>query len=273
MVPSWTESGMTSGVRIAGAAMVAWLLSAGLLAGLERAMLYPAPDLPDGWLAVQARRQGARELALSAEDGTPLYGWHLPAGGRGAVVWFEGNGGSIGMREAEFARLRAAGWDVVQVNYRGYPGSGGEPSEAGLRQDARAAWAYARSVAPRAWIYGKSLGGGVAVGLASEVDPLALVVESTFTSAVDVGRTLLPWMPVGWLMRDRFPSEALAAKVRCPSLVLHGEADTLIPVAQGERLAAALRAEVVRFPGAGHDDPLLLTPRGWDRLSQIVGAP
>ncbi|MFN7147815.1 MAG: alpha/beta hydrolase, partial [Myxococcota bacterium] len=135
---------MGRGRRLAAVVVVAYLLSVGFLASLERRMLFPAPVLPEGWLAAEARAQGARVLAPVAEDGTRLYGWHVPAETpRCAVVWFEGNGGSVGMRADAFRRLAAAGWDVLQVNYRGYPGSEGEPSEDGLRMDARAVWALA----------------------------------------------------------------------------------------------------------------------------------
>jgi hypothetical protein len=131
--------------RVAAGLIVAYLLTVGLLAALERTLLFPAPTLPEGWLAAEAQAQGAREIRPVAEDGTRLYGWHLPAPtSRGVVVWFEGNGGSVGMRPGAFRRLTEDGWDVVHVNYRGYPGSDGAPNEDGLRMDARAAWAVAK---------------------------------------------------------------------------------------------------------------------------------
>ncbi len=265
--------------RVARVLVVAYLLAVGLLAALERSMLFPAPELPDGWLDAQARAQGARVLAPVAEDGTRLYGWHLPApASRGAVVWFEGNGGSVGMRPEAFARLNAAGWDVVQVNYRGYPGSEGEPSEDGLRMDARAAWGVARGLAENVWIYGKSLGGGVALALAAERcdagdPPLAVVVESTFASAVRVGQEGIPWAPVGLLMRNRFDSLARAPRVTVPTLVLHGDADTLIGPWHADALVDALpRARTERFAGAGHNDELVTTERGWTALDALLSA-
>ncbi len=265
--------------RVAVGLVVAYLLMMGLLAVLERSLLFPAPTLPEGWLAAEAEAQGARVLAPVAEDGTRLYGWHLPApASRGAVVWFEGNGGSVGMRPGAFRRLTDAGWDVVQVNYRGYPGSEGTPSEAGLRMDARAAWAVAKGLGGPVWIYGKSLGGGVAIGLAAErcdADdaPLALVVESTFASAARVGQESLPWAPVGLVMRNRFDSLARAPRVTAPALVLHGDADTLIGPRHAEDLSAALpNARVERFSAAGHNDELLTTDRGWAALTALLKA-
>jgi len=250
-----------------------YLVYMGLLAAFETRMVFPAPELPDGWLAAQARAQGATELALTAEDGVALYGWHIPASGKGAVVWFEGNGGSVGMRPEEFRWIHEAGWDIVHVNYRGYPGSDGRPSEAGLRRDARAAWAFAMSVAPRAWIFGKSLGGGVAIGLAAESDPVALVVDSTFTRMTDLAQAMFPVLPVGLLMSNRFDSMALAAKVRAPVMVIHGEADDMIPVAHGHALASAFPpgATLVTLPGINHNDRSLHLVR--DAILAHVGPP
>ena len=263
--------------RVAAGLIVAYLLTVGLLAAIQRNLLFPAPTLPEGWLAAQAQAQGARELRPVAEDGTRLYGWHLPApASRGVVVWFEGNGGSVGMRPGAFRRLTEDGWDVVQVNYRGYPGSDGAPTEDGLRMDARAAWAVAKGLGGPVWIYGKSLGGGVAVGLAAERcdagdPPLALVVESTFTSAVRVGQEKLPWAPVGLFMRDRFDSLARAPRITAPTLVLHGDADALIGPRHAEDLAAALpNARIKRFVGAGHNDELITTGPGWAALTALL---
>lgn len=263
--------------RVAVGLIVAYLLTVGLLAALQRNLLFPAPKLPEGWLAAQAQAQGARELRPVAEDGTRLYGWHLPApASRGVVVWFEGNGGSVGMRPGAFGRLTEDGWDVVQVNYRGYPGSDGTPTEDGLRMDARAAWAVAKGLGGPVWIYGKSLGGGVAVGLAAERcdagdPPLALVVESSFTSAVRVGQEKLPWAPVGLFMRDRFDSLARAPRITAPTLVLHGDADGLIGPHHADDLAAALpNVRVERFVEAGHNEELITTGPGWAALTALL---
>jgi uncharacterized protein len=259
---------------VAAVAVVVYLIAVGLLASFERSMLFPAPTLPEGWLAAAARDQGAEELSLRAEDGTALYGWHVRAPeSRGVVVWFEGNGGSVGMRGDEFARLAADGWDVVQVNYRGYPGSAGEPSEEGLRKDARAAWTYATQFG-RPWIYGKSLGGAVAIGLAAEVDARALIVESTFESAVRVGTELMPWVPVRVFMKNRLDSAALAPRVRAPTLLLHGEADEMISVRHAHDLVGAFpNARLVTFPGGMHNDTFLTTERGWAATRELLGVP
>lgn len=230
----------------------------------EQQVLFPAPRVSREWLRAAAQQQGATELSLTAADGTHLYGWHIPSAGKRAVVWFDGNGATVGQRAAEFAWLQGLGMDIIHVNYRGYPQSEGSPSEAGLLIDARAAWDYARSIAPQVWLYGKSLGGGVAIGLAAEVAAEALVVESTFTSVLRTAKDIFPFLPVQFLLRNRFDSLARAPRVSCPAVVLHGEADELISVEQGRALSAALPnlKRWVAFPGEDHNAALLLKPAG-----------
>lgn len=245
----------------------------GALRWFERASLFPAPGVPAEWLAQQARIVGAVATTRTAEDGVALYAWHVPGDGRRVVIWFDGNATTIGARPLEFRELHALGVDIVQVSYHGYPGSGGEPSEATLRMDARAAWDFADEVVPGApkVLYGKSLGGGVAIGLAAEREVAGLVTESTFASATRVAKEAYPFLPVAVLMVNRFDSVALAAKVRAPTLLLHGEADDLIPVDHVEALAAAFptRPRVIRIPGGGHNDALLMDQRAWPAVRAV----
>lgn len=238
-----------------------------LFAALETTLLFPAPRLSQAWLRTAAERVGARELALRSEDGTALYGWRI-GDGSPLVVFFDGNGSTVGAATDLYALLVAQGAAVLHVNYRGYPGSEGSPSEAGLRMDARAAWAEARRThdAEDIVVLGHSLGGGVAVGLAAErcaagEPPRALALSATFTSAARVAREAYPWLPVDAIMRNRFDSLALAPAITCPSLVVHGEADTLIRPRHGRELAAAIEgARLLTVPGVGHNDPLWTRP-------------
>ena len=231
---------------------------------LEEKMLFPAPPLSRSWLTKQAQAQGAEELGLTTEDGVRLYGWRLPAARerRGVLIWFEGNGASVGQRPREFEKLTTEGWEVVQINYRGYPGSEGRPSEEGLRKDARTVYDYAVKIDARVAVVGKSLGGGVAVGLAAERSLQWLLLESTFASAQRVAVELWGW-PVEHLIHNRFDSLKLAAKVRCPTMVVHGEEDFLIRIPQAEDLARSLGAPLLRVPG-GHNDPLML--QHWEEV-------
>ena len=166
----------------------------GLFSRFQRQLIFPGPaGVGPRLLRRVAAQVGASELSIATADGETIYGWHrdaLRAGPRRAVLFFHGNASSVLGQVALQELLLGEGWDFVGIHYRGYPGSTGTPSEAGLHEDARAAWQWVTDglgVDPnRVAIHGRSLGGGVAVQLAATVDPGALVMESTFTSAVEV---------------------------------------------------------------------------------------
>lgn len=230
---------------------------------LQDALIFPVPDRGRPTLDRWAAELGVEPIALTASDGVPLYGWHARGDGSRGMLVFHGNGGdaSIG---GWFAQ-QLPGMDVVSISYRGYPGSGGAPSEAGMELDARAAWVYLTETVgippERVVIHGQSMGGGVALMLADEVQPAGIVLDSTFCSILEVASGRVPLVPVSLLLRNPFRSDLRAPNVRAPVLVLHGDDDRLIPVAQGRRLATLLPdATYVELPGWGHHTWLLDHP-------------
>jgi fermentation-respiration switch protein FrsA (DUF1100 family) len=258
-------------VRVKGAVVsklmtsLKWLLIFALLgyAGLvallyvaQRAMQY----FPESFRTAPgaAGLPEAEEVVLDTADGERLIAWHLPPRGEKPVVlYFHGNGGSLRWRVDRFRALTADGTGLVAVSYRGYGGSTGRPTEAGLVNDAAAAYAFAaaRYPAQRIVLWGESLGSGVAVALAA-VKPVGhIVLESAFTSAADVGAQTYWFVPVRLLMKDQFRSDLRIGKVTAPVLVLHGDRDNVVPLALGERLYGLITApkRLVRFP-AGHND-------------------
>jgi hypothetical protein len=199
------------------------------------------------------------ELVLETSDGEQVVAWHVPPTRKSFVIlYFHGNGGALAWRAERFRMLVAAGAGLLALSYRGYGGSTGTPSEAGLKRDADALYRFAmeRYADRRLVLWGESLGTGVAVPLAAERTVAALILEAPFTSAVEAGAALYPFLPVRRLMKDRFSSEACIARVSAPVLVLHGARDTVIPIDMGERLYARIESpkRFVRFPGAGHND-------------------
>jgi fermentation-respiration switch protein FrsA (DUF1100 family) len=146
----------------------------------------------------------------------------------------------------------------LALSYRGYGGSTGSPSEAGMIADARAAYAFATARVPaeRIVVFGESLGTGVAVALAATQRIGRLILEAPFTSAVDIGARAYWYLPVRLLMKDPFRSDQRIAKVTAPLLVLHGERDRVVPIALGERLFALANEpkRFVRFPAGTHVD-------------------
>ncbi len=238
-----------------------------LFANFQRRMIFPGPEgVTPALLARLADQLNAKELRIRTADGETLYGWHRAAVRTGpgrALLYFHGNASSV-LAQIELQNLLLSqGWDFVGIHYRGYPGSTGVPSEAGLHEDAKAAWRWAThelDVEPRRIaIHGRSLGGGVAARLASTADPGALVLESTFTSIVELAKEHYPLLPVARLLKHRFMTRDLAERIHCPTLVAHGSADTVIDVRHGKELARLFGAdEYIEVPRLDHQDMLFV---------------
>ena len=228
-------------------------------------MVFPGPEgVTPSLLHRAAEQVGATELEIPTSDGESLYAWHRNAihtGTRRVVLYFHGNASSV-LGQIELQNLLVSeGWDFFEIHYRGYPGSTGTPSEKGLHEDAMAAWRYVTAelgTAPdRVVIHGRSLGGGVAVQLAARTEPGALVMESTFTSVVDLAKEHYWFLPVGTMLEHRFLTRDFAGKVSCPVLVAHGSADSVIDVRHGKELARLFRAkDYIEVPRIDHNEVL-----------------
>ncbi len=199
------------------------------------------------------------EVALPTEDGVALVAWYLPHSAPKATILFcHGNADNLADITPSLKLLHQLGFSVFAFDYRGYGRSAGEPSEAGTYRDAEAAWRYlvdTRHIAPETIVlFGRSLGGAVAIDLARKHRPAALVVECTFTSLVDIGQREYPLLPVALLCRNRYESIKKVPHIACPKLFLHGAADELIPIENARRLfaAAAEPKEFIETPG-GHN--------------------
>ncbi|MEZ5796610.1 MAG: alpha/beta hydrolase [Paracoccaceae bacterium] len=253
-----------------------YLAAAGAMFAFQRQLQYfPGNRAPT---PAEAGFDGAEVVPLTAADGTRIHLWYAPAPeGAPTILYFQGNGGEIGDRPKRWAFYRAAGFGVAFLSYRGYGGSEGAPSEAGLHQDADAAlaWLAAQGLAQESIaLVGESLGTGVAVRLAAEAPGgrrfAALVLEAPYTSTADVAARAYPWLPVRLLMRDPFPSIDRIASVRAPVFVFHGEADTTIPFDLGQRLfeAAPAPKEFLPAPGAGHE--AIYEPSTWEAEARFI---
>lgn len=277
-------------IRLALIAVCAYLGVAVLLTVFQRKLIYlpwRSESVPVAEAGLPAGR--VHEFTFRTADGLTLHGWHLLAGertcrtpsecdaelaaGRPVVLFFHGNGGDRRLRVDDCRLLTAADADVLLIDYRGYGENPGSPSEAGLMQDARGLWHYAtraRDIAPgRIVLFGESLGGGVAAALCAELctdgtPPAGLILRSTFSSLVDAAAYHYPWLPVDWLLTDRFASADVMGRITCPLLQIHGTADRVVPLASGRQLFDAAPAEsangiakrFVELPGADHNDVL-----------------
>jgi fermentation-respiration switch protein FrsA (DUF1100 family) len=212
---------------------------------------------------------GASVEALTTVDGEKIILWYAPAkAGMATILYFQGNAGEIGDRPLRFNYYHSRGFGVAYLSYRGFGGSSGSPSEAGLMADANAAydWLLAKGTEPgRIALLGESLGSGVAVQLAAKREVGAVALEAPYTSTVEVAAKIYWWLPVHALMKDQFKSIDFIAAVVAPLLIIHGEEDRLIPVEFGKRLftAANQPKELEIVPGFGHD--VLFEESTWAR--------
>jgi uncharacterized protein len=262
-------------------AAAALLAVVGLLWSQQRRLIYyPAPRAVPPAAAVLP---AAEEVAFTTADGLRLQGWFVPAAsppGRGsrqgrspAVLVCNGNAGNRSLRAPLAAALARAGLAVLLFDYRGFAANPGRPTEEGLAADARAALAYLAArpeVDPARLVYfGESIGAAVALRLATERPPAALVLRSPFASLAEVGRRYYPWLPVSLLLADRYDSLGQVGRLAAPLLVVAGERDRIVPAAHSRRLfdAAPEPKRFVLLPGADHNDlELLAGPRLLEEL-------
>jgi fermentation-respiration switch protein FrsA (DUF1100 family) len=240
------------------------LVSVGYVGGVavvffaQRSLLFPIPQTvrtaPEA-----AGFPEAREQVLATADGENVIVWHVAAKpGHPVVIYFPGNGDFLAGCVRRFRDITPDGTGLVALSYRGYAGSSGQPSERGLLEDAAATYDFtaARYGADRIVVWGFSLGSGVAVALAAGQPVAKLILEAPYTSTVELAAALLRIVPVRWLMRDQFRSDARIGRVMARLLIMHGARDSTVPIAMGERLFALAHQpkQFVRFPEGGHDN-------------------
>jgi fermentation-respiration switch protein FrsA (DUF1100 family) len=207
----------------------------------------------------QAGLPEAEEINLTAADGAHILVWHVPPrDGKPVILYFHGNGGALRYRVARFHKLIADGIGLVGLEYRGYGGLDGSPTESGLTADADAAYAFAaaRYPARQLVVWGESLGSGVAVTLAADKPVGRVILEAPFTSTAAVAALHYWYMPVRLLMKDQYRSDERIGKITAPVLILHGLHDQIVPYAMGEQLFDLTKAHkhIVRFLDGGHED-------------------
>ena len=230
----------------------------------RRLMYFPTGDVPTpGEIGLT----DVEPVTFETTDGLRLSGWFVAASGtspRVTVLAFNGNAGNRAHRGPLAAALHRHGFQVLLVDYRGYGGNPGAPTESGLAADSRAALAYlaGRPDVDKSRIvyFGESLGTAVAVDLAVEHPPAALILRSPFTSMADVGQHHYPFLPVRLLLRDRFAAIDRIQRIRVPLLVIAGGHDRIVPVANSRRLyeAAVASKTLLVLPDADHNDDELL---------------
>jgi uncharacterized protein len=232
-------------------ALYATLLGA-VWCGQERLLFHPTVLPPEHRFAYG---DDVHEVTIDV-PGAQLSALHLrlPAP-HGVVVFLHGNAGCLQGWFSNVEFWRRTNWDVFMIDYRGFGKSTGAiDSEAELVADVRAAWDHVAPQYDRHVVYGRSLGTALAAGLAADVEPDLTVLVSPYRSMVALGGEIYPWVPQ-FLARYPLRTDDAVARVEGPLLVLHGEADALIPISHGEALVALAPAgELVRLPNVGHDE-------------------
>lgn len=247
---------MKTAAFIAAALVALYVVVVGVLTLDQRALIYH-PHLEE----VAPNFPGVRALRLRTSDNESLVAWYLPPAtvhdARGPIfLFFDGNAGRPEVWAGRWRRIAEGGGGFLAVYYRGYSGASGHPSEPGLYADAEAGYQWLTTHGYGAndiVIHGVSLGSGVAVHLAAMHPARALILEAPFTSVVDVVAHYFPLVP-SFCVRERFMSRDLIGRVHMPVLIAHGDADTVIPFAEGQQLFAIANEpkQFVRMHGSDH---------------------
>ncbi len=243
---------------IVGAVLIYALFTGALWLGQRHMIYFPSEQLfvPSEWGIGKAS-----PLVSVTNDRLRLNSWLIfPEKSRKktVLVFFQGNAGHAGHRIGKIKRWTDEGYGVVLAGYRGY-GNVGSPSEEGLYADARSIIdvLMAKGIPANSMVlYGESLGTGVATQMALEFDVAGVILESPYSSMVDVAAHHYPWLPVRWLLKDRYDSISKLPHVRKPLLIMHGDRDIVVPLKQGMAMFGAANdpKRFRQFPAAGHND-------------------
>ena len=249
----------------------------GMLYALQRQLIYfpdatPVPPAADDI-------PGARDVTLNTTDGLELGAWFVPAAGREdtgmAVLFAPGNGGNREGRATFAEALSERGFAVLLMDYRGYGGNPGSPSEEGLATDANAATDALEELgypADRTLYFGESLGTGVVAALQARRPPAGVILRSPFTDLADVGAHHYPWLPVRAVIRDKFPVLENLDSGDVPVTVVYGDRDSVVPTELSARVADGIPslAERVVLAGADHNDPAMFGSRVADAVVRLA---
>lgn len=236
---------------------------------MQGRMLY-LPGMPGRTLTMTPIDVGMdyQDVSIETSDGVILHGWFIMGRSSQVLLFFHGNAGNISHRLDSIRQFHNLGLSVLIIDYRGYGQSGGSTTERGIYHDADAAWRYLtenRGIsAGDIVIFGRSLGGSVASWLAAQYQPLALIVESSFTSVPDIAQELYWWLPVRWLSRFSHATRDYIQDVRCPVLIIHSREDEIIPFHHGEEIFASANEPRTLLALRGtHNDAFLLDERAY----------
>ena len=257
-------------MTLAMGAAAALLLTLAGIRLFEKSFIYFPPRFPEGFPPPELYPRHVEDVWLTTLDKVRVNAWYLPnPASEKVLLWFHGNAENIGQGLEHLTFYSRLALNVLAVDYRGYGKSEGSPDETGVYRDADAAYDYLiqdRHIQPKnIVVFGHSLGGAVAIDLASRRECGGLIVQSSFTSAKDMARRLFRIPLFEYIPKSRFDSLAKIRRVRAPILIVHGTRDEVVPLSMGQRLFQAAPEPKFFFPvqDAGHND---VTEVGGDAL-------
>lgn len=249
-------------VIVAASALIIWTV---VLMIFEEKFIYFPEKYPHGAYDQAESIPNVRDCWIRTEDSVKIHAWFAPAeSAKATLVLSHGNAGNISHRYLLLRSLQRRGFHVLMYDYRGYGRSEGTPTEDGICKDGLAAYDYAVSlpeVKPgRVILWGTSLGGAVAIDVATHRQAAGLILESTFTSARDVARVVYPFLPVRFFMHTRLNSMEKIKTLTIPALVIHGAHDSIIPIGLGRKLFTAANEpkDFYEIPNADHNDTFFI---------------
>jgi uncharacterized protein len=249
-------------VQLGRSVFIIFLILILLLMWFETSLIFPTWQIPPGNFNPDGL--AFEQAFFHADDGTRLCGWYFEHPEPLAqVLYCHGNGEHLGhMGDLIDALRREYRISIFAFDYRGYGKSEGKPDEPGIMADGRAArlWLAQRAQVPptKVVLWGRSIGGAVAVRLAADLDARAMILERTFTNMPDVAAHHYKWLPVRYLVRNRFDSQSSIGAYSGPLLQSHGTADEVIPFSLGKQLfesATSAKKRLVVMPGVSHNGP------------------
>ena len=243
---AWNRIDMRTLATILTIAISIYALLALMLYLFQDRMVFLS-NLPGRELTASPRDIGLvyEDVSLTTSDNERLHGWYIPAeNSRGVVLFFHGNAGNISHRLDSIRIFHEIGLSTLIIDYRGYGQSTGKTNEQGTYLDAQASWDYLvnrRGISPdRIVIFGRSLGGAIGAWLGAHTTPAGVIIESCFSSGVDMARRLYPFLPAHLLTRLRYPVVDYASQLSSPVLVIHSKDDEIIPFSMGQAIYAAV---------------------------------
>jgi uncharacterized protein len=249
-------------VIAAVSALIIWTI---VLMIFEEKFIYFPQKYPKGPYDQALSIPNLRDCWIKTEDSVTIHAWFAPAeSAKATLVVSHGNAGNISHRSLLLRSLQRHGFNVLMYDYRGYGRSEGTPTEDGIYKDGLAAYDYAVSlpeVEPeRVFLWGTSLGGAVAIDVATHRPAAGLILESTFTSAKDVARLVYPFLPVHLFMHTKLNSIEKIRTLTVPILLIHGAHDSIVPIGLGRKLfnAANEPKDFYEIPNADHNDTFFI---------------